>query len=600
MHFVRMKPVTAFCLSACITVSGFLILPQAEAIKPLSGKATYSEQSAWHGKRYRETNKTVKAGFYHLNKYSLEKAEEYFEAVLSDNPEHPGANHGMATLIYYRTTSSNQILRDKRAAMIETAITHTRVALRMAPHYLEARLTLGELYQEQGRLNDSQEEFARVLEADENNHRALVDMGHVLIEKHQYTSSDRYLKQAAEMSPQHPKTMLGQGIIQKEKGMYQQAYDTLNHAASIAPNNAPIRYHRGDLYQKQGNTSAAVKEYEKALSIKPEYRDPAQKLADLYSRRGDHVLALGLLKNLAGSYRHDFDLMMQVGRLSQANNQAEQASLYYRKALLINPDSVVAKNGLSSSKTQLASTSLMRADTRAGRLTDEVAANESSFHAMNLNPRNEDAHLIQVRMHETLHGPFHKTGTIREDDFHRIYHKPETTIHDSFLRGETLLDRYQFAEAFKSFDKAIKGSQKHEDTVAFGEMLLTIGLPSQAEMAFQRLGSKEGKLGLNKSRNQKVQSQKLLTEALRYKKHTSRRAKRLPESMLLESLELNLANTQAHMMLAEHYTKRDMYGKALDHYYAVLSIEPAHPNAQGIQKRMSRLQKKLAKERAQR
>lgn len=557
----------------------------------LRGSATYSKTPpklqlpAQSGKAYAPSEARVQIGDALVSQYKLGEAYKLYQAELKDNPKSAGALNGMGKVLYSKTASSNQDVRDRRDEYLAQAIQSFLSALRYEPNYIEARVNLGKVYEVLGRLDDAEEEYLRALTLNNHHAEALARMGSVMIARHRSIKALPYLQQALRENGANNTARYALAKAYTELGEYSRAYDLLQNL----PNSAHSQYQLGQVFDDQGNGAAAVNSYKKSLSMKPEYQQASLSLADHYAKRGDLVPALETLKNALEADQGNLKIMQQIAELSLQNNQPQVAGEYYQRMLLEDPTNAAARLGLSDSRLAMATTKH-----QSDRLSEEWAAQKLAGESLNYNSGNLDSHFLNVKL-DGLTNPERVNGVNFDRGYYNtVMMKPAVSPQDHLTRGEVLIDRYQFQAAEHAFSAAIQTARSPKDVITMGEVCLNVGMPEQAKQAFQRaiqMGHEPGvlQLGFNKANRALEESMRKTREAA-----FDNRKNPTQEQKLLEAIKLNQRNADAHFALAHLYEKQKRYDQAADHYYAYLQLRPTAENRDSIAKKIRTLQPRLA------
>ncbi|MDE0482366.1 MAG: tetratricopeptide repeat protein [Candidatus Poribacteria bacterium] len=171
------------------------------------------------------------ANVYFLYK-KYEKAEETFEQLLADNPEHTGATYGIAAV--YQTIGA-----------FEKAETYLRKTLKIEPGHEYALNALGYLFAVQEKNLDEAE--------------ALV-------------------KRALEKSPTNGAYLDSLGWVYFKQGRIAEAVTLLEEANQQLPDNAEILMHLGDAYLENGEPDKARGVWQQAQTIEPDNDDIQERL----------------------------------------------------------------------------------------------------------------------------------------------------------------------------------------------------------------------------------------------------------------------------------------------------------------------------------
>lgn len=588
-------PFTACWIALSILIGGITSL-DAIARTPLQGSATVDDELPIEAQPYHPRYKPIVQADLWVSQYKLKAAEAVYRNVLAQNPKNPGAWNGLGKVAYYKTTSSNQNLREQTDDLYAEAIQHFMTALRYQPGYWEAHVNLAAVYMEQGRMAEAADHLAQALRLRPNDDNALARQGEWLVRQERVNDALPYLKQAIRRNSANVSAHYYLAVAQAARNELDAALENLNTTLWLDPTNAPAHYQMGLIYEKQGNGAAAVEHYLKAVSLKPELEKARLKLADYYEQRGDVSSALEQLKNILDSTESpDWELTDRVGKLSIRNQQADQAVRTYRAWLNEHPEDSQASSALSMAKSQLAKQKLRDDD-----LISQGEAKRYAEQAIKYQPNNFEARMMNAKLDREMSAPSPLAGNdpaMVDVALQKQVFQP----YQSFEKGELLLARYRFQEAEQAFRQARLAGEGNRSEMVFGELFLAKGLPALAEEAFKRVlrelpGNASARLGMAKAEEAREQSRELVAEArLNHRKD----ALQVAILQLEKALKANVKNAQAHYLLAQLYEKTDEYAPAADHYYAYIQLEPTASNAGSVKRKIDNLKQRIAKQKSQ-
>lgn len=566
----------------------------AQARTVLHGGTTHTDyvEVPVYGSPYYPRQGLVLQGDRLAEDYKLQAAEALYRKALRQNPQNAGALNGLGKIAYYKTTSSNQNLRNRKDELYSQAMGYFLAAIRLKPGYVEAHVNLASVYLSQNRLADAEDEVSRAIRLAPSDSGALAVKGEWLVLSHRSDEALPYLKRAIKMNPGSVTAHYYLGVAQIDRNELDAALQNFNTTLWLQPDNGNAHYQMAQIYEKQGNGAAAVEHYRKALASKPELTEARLKLADYYEHRGDTPAALEQLKSTLDSSSPDWDLTDRTAKLSIRNEQPEQAVKLYRAWLNEHPEDKDKVNpALSYAKTQLAVKKL-----RDNDLISQGEAHRYAEQAIKAEPNNFEARMIKVKLDREIgsasplpDGPGKSPGEIDA-----ALGQTDFQPYQSYEKGELLLARYQFREAEQAFRNARRAGEGKRTAMHFGELFLAKGLPNLAEESFQEVLAQaprnaSARLGMAKAREAKEQSRVLFAEAkLEHKKEA------LPVAILLlqRSLQANVENSQAHYMLGQIYEKKEDYTAAADQYYAYLQLEPMADNAESVRNKIEQMKRK--------
>jgi tetratricopeptide (TPR) repeat protein len=173
-----------------------------------------------------------------------------------------------------------QGVRDEaqRDRMINEAIGHLEVALRIHPNYKNAHLLLGNAYNYRREFEKSIESYQRALQldpefADAQNNIAQTyrDAGRYYgEEKGNLPKSLEYLTKAYELRPTDYETLRLLGVANGIGGNAAKAVEFFTKAVEVQPDNADAIYMLGNAYFNAGDAVQGKANHDKALAIDPE------------------------------------------------------------------------------------------------------------------------------------------------------------------------------------------------------------------------------------------------------------------------------------------------------------------------------------------
>src|SRR5690606_26447100 len=131
-------------LSLAVLSQSTWMAVEAQSRKTLQGSATFydTEYTGASKHAYYPKDRWLRHTDQLTIGYKLGAAEAEYRKMLRQNPANAGAHNGLGKVTYFLTTSSNELIREKREAMLTQAIQHFHSALRYQPNYVEARVNL--------------------------------------------------------------------------------------------------------------------------------------------------------------------------------------------------------------------------------------------------------------------------------------------------------------------------------------------------------------------------------------------------------------------------------------------------------------------------
>ena len=216
-----------------------------------------------------------------------DEAAVLVEALIADRPGEPGLLALQARVLNAggRSDAALGILRALVAEYPETGgAVHALVrhhaergdlpaAERITRGWLEERaddpdfrFQLGALLERQGKLEEAEAEFRRVIAVEPDHDLALNYLGYMLADRNdRLEESEELIQRALAEDPYNGSYLDSLGWVQFRRGDLNLAEPNLLRAQQCMPENSVVLDHLGDLYRAKGNSEEAVRFWRKAL-----------------------------------------------------------------------------------------------------------------------------------------------------------------------------------------------------------------------------------------------------------------------------------------------------------------------------------------------
>lgn len=359
---------------------GVAYLNQGEAQKALFEFKTATELS----KEYTEAWNNLGLTYLFLKNY--DEAKKAFEKSIKIDPKYPAPYNHMATLYYtlgdyseaIRWTEQaikkdkkfadayynqgvayrEQALKTKNPADYQAGERAFRLATEANSRHYLANFELGNLYKNQGKLEEALIRYKVALEIQPSAADVWIELGSLYLMKGEHAKAQFALNKAIEANPQHPGVHLYMGLYYLQEKNYVLAEKELELARKSQPEDPRILFNMAyakfsqaeDLRGRSGATAArplyeeAVRRYLEAIERFPTHTDATYNLAYAYTRLEDaphavewyektlridprHARALfglGILKLQSGDKSRALELLCQFTRTTQADLKASR------------------------------------------------------------------------------------------------------------------------------------------------------------------------------------------------------------------------------------------------------------------------------------
>lgn len=405
--------------------------------------------------------------------FKLDAADEQLAKAVTIDPNYALAHIGKALTSLYRLQSSSKTVLNQRRNILANAESECRFALSKDPGMAEAKIVLGMVLKEQGRLNEAAAQFQQAIQADKGYATAYAQLGLVQLRQGNAVAAADSFRQAIKIRSSSSTAHYGLGKALTALGNPDGAIKELNTALSLDRNSAPIHTTLGDVYRLQGNKVAAVKEYQAAIAIKAESEEAYLRLADVREERGDLELAIADLKSGLEVNPASIDLHRRIAEISLKLEKLDQAIKEYNTILAMNPGDAAAVKGLIRAffvKTQ-------KEASGAFFVSNNFEAAESQIQqAIRLNPNDMELRLADAKL-RSLSG--------RSLDMNLAMMTP-TNDAQRLAYAEALLAQNRYDEATQQMNIVIANMKDPKQLLSVADMCVLIKDLDSAAAAYQK------------------------------------------------------------------------------------------------------------------
>ncbi len=359
--------------------------------------------------------------------HDLQKAEECYNAILAQNPQHPQALLQIGTLYYTRkdlNTAAEYMQRahqyglDDESYYINYGLVCEKLckdqeaedcynkAIVIKPDAHQVYFNKGLLLYRQFRFAESIECFSKANELDPGNWLTEFQLACSLQECKRFDESLEFFYKAEQKNPENPRITCGIGMSLLRKYKYKEALSYVERAVNKEPNNPIFLFNYAFALKENGEKIKAKAAFEQALKIDPDNIEALLGLGRLLTEMGDYDSCRKLFQK-AIELKPDYYAPYASMGISYYKTSARDSVKWFDKALELNPeaDDVYSLRGYALNvlgDTEEAEKSLRKAisirpdhsdyhQNLANVLVVEskiTEALEHSKHAIELNPNN--------------------------------------------------------------------------------------------------------------------------------------------------------------------------------------------------------------------
>jgi tetratricopeptide (TPR) repeat protein len=304
---------------------------------------------------------------------------------------------------------------------------------RRGPQSVAQTFTEAALLHDRGRLQEAEQRYRIVLDADGRNFGALYRFGLLRLQQTRFADAEVLFRRAVKVTPRSADAQLHLAVALTGLKRHDEAMRRYEKALALKPNFAEAHNNLGYALQTAGRAEEAAAHYRNALAIKPDYAEAHNNLGAALAALGHHEeavaqyqAAIALRPAYAEAHR---SLANALGALERHG----EAAAHYEKVLSILPNDAAARTALGNT--------LHRLD----RTEEAIAQYEKALAA---SPAHAEAHT-------SLGNTVHRLG-----------------------RTDEAIGHFRRALAIDASDPAIHSS--------LGGALVALGRTSEASQAFER------------------------------------------------------------------------------------------------------------------
>ncbi len=235
---------------------------------------------------------------------------------------------------------------------IDEAVTHFQRALEINPDNAEAHFNLGLSFGKKGRLDEAVTHYQNALQIKPGFEPAHYSLGNALLQKGNMGEAITQFQQALQIKPDNADAHYGLAAALRQEGRLDEAIVHYQNALQIKPDNADAHNNLASALWQEGRVDEAIAHYQQALQIKPDNADAHYNLAIAFRREGrmDEAIAhyqqaLQIKPDNADAHNNLGNVLLQTGRV-------DEAILHFQQALQINPDNAGSQNNLGQALLQ--------------------------------------------------------------------------------------------------------------------------------------------------------------------------------------------------------------------------------------------------------
>ncbi len=226
-------------------------------------------------------NETLDSAIEHLHAERIEQAQDLFQKVLQNQPNHPVALHSLGIIAYRRQT------RDLAVELISKAIEN-------APRTPQFHNSLGVVFNALERFDDAIVSFNKALNLAPDYHEPCYNMANSLQRLNKFTQAIERYNHALLLEPDDPNIYYNIAVTMQKLDRHTEAVEHFEKALDLNLNLAEVHKTMAVSLQIIGRQDESIDSFRRALRLKPDY-------AQAHSDLGMVLLQTG---NFTKGFRH--------------------------------------------------------------------------------------------------------------------------------------------------------------------------------------------------------------------------------------------------------------------------------------------------------
>jgi tetratricopeptide (TPR) repeat protein len=287
----------------------------------------------------------------------------------------------------------------------------------------------------QGRLQEAEQRYRFILEADGRHFDALYRLGLISLQQDRFADAELLFRRAAKVDPRSADAQLHLAVALTGLNRHEDAVCRYEKTLALKPDFAEAHSNLGYTLQILGRTEEALAHYHKALAVNPYYAEARNNLGAALAALGRHDEAIAQYQAAIALRPPYSEAHRSLANAFGVLERYEEAAAHYEKVLAVLPDDTAARTALGNTLNRL------------DRTDEAIAQYEKALAA---SPTHAEAHT-------SLGNAVHRLGRTHEatEHFRRALaiDPSDPGIYSSL--GGALVALGRSAEASEAFEKAI-------------------------------------------------------------------------------------------------------------------------------------------------
>jgi tetratricopeptide (TPR) repeat protein len=172
----------------------------------------------------------------------------------------------------------------QKQGRFEDSIKEYQTAINLKPDQAQPHYNLGVAYQSQGRLEDAIKEYQAAISFDPNLIKPHHNLGMIYQKQGRFEDAIKEYKLAIKLRPDYHASYYNLGVVYQMQGRLDEAIKEYQTVINLKPDHADAHNDLGVAYQNQGRLDDAIKQYQTAIKIKPDHTNANNNLGKVYQK----------------------------------------------------------------------------------------------------------------------------------------------------------------------------------------------------------------------------------------------------------------------------------------------------------------------------
>jgi predicted O-linked N-acetylglucosamine transferase (SPINDLY family) len=199
----------------------------------------------------------------------------------------------------------------------------------------------------EGRLDEAEPIYRRLLEIEPGNADVVHLLGMVLFSREQFEPALELMQRSIAMNATVPRFYNNLGNAYIDVGRFEEAITTLRAAIRLDPALSPAHYNLGNAYSRLRQWDAAIAAYRRSLELRPDFPGAVMNLGTALSATGQLDAAVQLYRG-ALAQEPNAAIASNLGNVLRDNSELDAAIEAYQASLRLAPHDAVVHGNLGN------------------------------------------------------------------------------------------------------------------------------------------------------------------------------------------------------------------------------------------------------------